>query len=275
MADPTTFSDLWVQFGEEWDKFQEDYWDNIDKCVKTINDALSGVGQFLDDILPGENKAEMACDKWNDEIWPALRDGYQEIVDKVEDAVNDLAGNPLDMQNYAEAFVTAKADLSTQRGYLEASRGITESWTGEAFIKYDVVSGEQYDALKLLGDALTEGGKLTSAAAKKILQLWADLIHQFASFYTDILNILSEGTSVENIFSFEVPVIISAIAKVWQKVADITKLLLDFMLAQATTDTTDWLSLASGSGGLPNNEWPPISESASDTINDPNNWGAK
>jgi hypothetical protein len=44
------------------------------------------------------------------------------------------------------------------------------------------------------------------------------------------------------------------------------------MISQGTTDTINWIALAEGATGLPNNQWPPISETASDTINDPGNW---
>lgn len=272
MADPKTFADLWVQFGEEWDTFSEEFWGAIDKIAGIIDDALGGFGQFLDDITPMENTAEHAQEKWNNEIYPALKTGFEEIVEKVEEAVNDLAGNPLDLQHFAELFVKAKGDLFQQRGFGEAARGISDSWEGVAFDKYDVVAGEQNDALKLLADALDEGGKLTSTAAAKILQLWSDLIDEFATFYADILQLLASASDVSKIFSLEVPTVLEACAAVWRKVAAITKLLRDFMISQGTTDTTAWLSLANGSGGLPNNEWPPISETASDAINDPHHW---
>lgn len=274
MADPTTFAELWDQFLEEWDTFSDEYWGSVQRIADMINNELSSVAQFFDDVLPGANEAEHAVEKWNNEIFPALEKGFLEIVDKVGEAVNDLYGVPLDLQLYAETFVQAKSDLYRQRGYAEAARGVSDSWTGPAFDKYDVVSGEQYEALKQLADALDEGGKLTSAAANKILQLWADLINEFATFYADILDILASATDVSKVLSFEVPTILEACATVWRKVAAIAKILLDFMVAQATTDTVAWLSLAAGSGSLPNNEWPPISETASDTINDPENWDA-
>jgi hypothetical protein len=53
---------------------------------------------------------------------------------------------------------------------------------------------------------------------------------------------------------------------------NIVDLLMEFMISQGTTDTINWIALAEGATGLPNNQWPPISETASDTINDPGNW---
>lgn len=274
MSDPTTFADLWEQFWQGWDEFNEE-WDNAwQHCCDIIDGALSGIGQVLDDILPGANKAEEALDKWNNQIAPALRDGYSEIFDRVGELVGDLAGSPLDLQNYAETFSKAKRDLFAQRSYEEAAAALAGTWSGDAFDAYTPVADKQNAALELLGNALDEGGQLTSAAARKILQVWADLIHQFASFYADIIAVLSGATSVENIISFEVPALLDAISKIAQRVADVVKILADFMLAQGTTDSLAWVSIAGESGGLAGNEWPPIPETSSDGINDPNAWAA-
>ena len=48
-----------------------------------------------------------------------------------------------------------------------------------------------------------------------------------------------------------------------------------FFTNQATVDTINWLALQGTSGGLAGNEWPSISEAASDTINDSGAWAVK
>lgn len=272
MADPTTFAELWEQFWQEWDKFNEDWSNAWDHCTDIIDDALSGIGGFLNGLWPGESAAEKALDKWNNEIAPALNDGYRKIYDEITKLVNDLAGSPMDLQLYAETFSSAKADLFKQRAYDEASAAIAGSWGGAAFEAYEPVATKQNAALELLGNALDEGGKLTSAAAAKILQVWADLIYQFATFYADIIAVLSSATSAENIISFEVPSLLTAVEKIARKVADVVKVLADFMISQATTDTVAWVSLAAGSGGLAGNEWPPVPETSSDAVNQPGGW---
>lgn len=272
MSDPQTFDDLWEQFWNEWDEFNEQWSKAWDHCCDIIDSALSGFAQFVDDITPWGNKAEQALEKWNNEIAPALQDGYDTIFEKVSDLVGDLAGNPLDLQDYAETFAKAKRDLFTQRSYEEAAAALAGTWSGEAFDAYAPVAEKQNAALELLANALDEGGALTSAAASKILQVWADLVYEFASFYADIISVLSGASSVENIISFELPALLDAVSKIAQKVADVVKVLADFMLAQATTDSLAWISLAGGSGGLAGNQWPPVPETSSDQINDPAGW---
>jgi hypothetical protein len=275
MSDPQTFAEMWDQFWKAWDQFNEDWGNAWDHCTDIIDGALSSVGQVIDDILPGENEAEKALDKWNDEIAPALNEGYGQVYDKVTELVSDLVGSPLDLQLYAETFSSAKKDLFKQRGYEEAAAALDGSWAGAAYAAYVPVATKQSGALQLLGNALDEGGKLTSAAAAKILQVWADLVYEFASFYADIISVLSGATSVENIISFEVPALLDLVSKIWQKVADVVKILADFMISQATMDSVAWVSIAAGSGGLAGNQWPPISETSSDGINDPGGWGGK
>jgi len=84
--------------------------------------------------------------------------------------------------------------------------------------------------------------------------------------------VLSSATSAENIISFEVPSLLTAVEKIARKVADVVKVLADFMISQATTDTVAWVSLAAGSGGLAGNEWPPVPETSSDAVNQPGGW---
>lgn len=272
MSDPMTFADFLNDFNEKYMKFQQDFIDACGDIVDMLNDAAGSIGEFFDDILPGGGTVDKAIDKWNDEINPALGQAFTEIQTKVNEAVNDLVGSPLDLQTWAEAYAGAKSDLYKQRSFGETAAAVSGKWSGPAFEKYDVVDTEQNDALLALANALTEGGKLTSAAANKILTLWRKLIYEFASFGSDILSILSSATNASNIISFEVPTILEACAKVWQKVVNIVDLLMEFMISQGTTDTINWIALAEGATGLPGNQWPPISEAASDTMNDSDNW---
>jgi uncharacterized protein YukE len=276
VSDPTTFADLLEQFNEKYVQFQEDYWEAVNKIANMLNDGLSSFGKFLSDINPFDgNVLSKAIDKWNAEIFPALVKGMEDIVEKVQQAINDLAGNPGKLQIYAENYVTAQAMIFKQRNDAEIASDIDAAWGGDAARKYATVATVQVSNLEKLGEALEEGGKLTSAAALKILELWRKLIYEFASSYTDILEILASATDASKVISFEVPTALEAAAKVWQKVVDIGDILLEFFTNQATVDTINWLALQGTSGGLAGNEWPSISEGASDTINDPGAWAVK
>lgn len=276
MSDPTTFADLLEQFNEKYVQFQEDYWEAVNKIANMLNDGLSSFGKFLSDINPFDgNVLSKAIDKWNAEIFPALVQGMEDIVEKVQQAINDLAGNPGKLQIYAENYVTAQAMIFKQRNDAEIASDIDAAWGGDAARKYATVATVQISNLEKLGEALEEGGKLTSAAALKILELWRKLIYEFASSYTDILEILASATDASKVISFEVPTALEAAAKVWQKVVDIGDILLEFFTNQATVDTINWLALQGTSGGLAGNEWPSISEGSSDTINDSGAWAVK
>lgn len=272
MSDPKTFADLLEQFNEKYAAFQEDYWNAVQKIVDMLNNASESFGQFLDDILPGENEVENAIKKWNDEILPAIEKAMKDIQRELQEAVNKLAGNPLDLQSWAESYVDAQGMIFKQRNEVEIASDVENAWSGSAFEKYKAVSSVQLAHMEKLGEALEEGGKLTSDAALKILDLWRKLVNEFASYGTDILEIFASATDASKVISFEVPTILEAAAKVYQKVINITDILLEFMNSQATTDSINWKALANTSGGVADNTWPPISEGASDTMNDPGNW---
>lgn len=272
MSDPQTFDAMIDDLNEKYADFQDDFWGAVDKIVDMLNGAAGSIGEFFDDILPGGGTVDKAIDYWNDELLPSIESGMSEVQTKLSDAVNSLAGNPLELQGYAETFVDAKSSLYKQRSFGETAQGVSGAWAGAAFDKYTVVASEQNDALLSLANALQEGGTATTDAAHKILELWRKLIYEFASFGTDVINILASATDASKILSFEVPVILESIAYVWQKVVNIADLLLEFMTAQATTDSLNWRSLTTGADGLPGNIWPPISETASDSMNNPGNW---
>lgn len=272
MGDPKTFADLLEQFNEKYAEFQEDFWDGVDDIVNMLNGAANSIAGRLSELPWVGDDIEDAINKWNDEILPSLLDAMEEIQEKLQEAINKLAGNPGNLQIWAEAWVDAQGLIFKQRNNVEIAKDVEGAWEGPAYDKYVAVSQVQFENIEKLGEALEEGGKLTSAAALKILELWRKLIYEFASYGTDILNLLASATDASKVLSFEVPTILEACAAVWQKVVNITDILLEFMNGQATTDAVNWKAISNTSGGLADNTWPPISEHASDTINDPGNW---
>ncbi len=276
MSDPTTFADMIEQFNEGYLDFQDDFWDAVDNIVEMLNKAAGSFGDFVSFINPFDgNTIDKAIDKWNNDIYPGLVQAMKDITDKVQEAINDLNGNPASLQIWAENFVTAQGMIFKQRNEAEVASDIEAAWSGQAARKYTTVSGVQISNLEKLGEALEEGGKLTSEAALKILELWRKLIYEFATCTVSILEILASATDASKVLSFEVPTALEAAAKVYQKVIDIADILLEFFTSQATTDSINWLAVQNTSGGLAGNEWPLISEAASDAINDPGQWGVK
>lgn len=272
MPDPQYFSDLVSQV----DGLAEDTIDDIvagaNKIADMLNGAAASFGQFLDDILPGENEVEKAIEKWNNELCPAIEEGLADIRTEVGKAVDSLAGNPMSLKDYAENFANAKTKLYKPGSMAQKLTALGTSWEGHAYDTYNTVATEQDAALLQLSTALEEGATNTTAAANKILHLWRDLVREFASYQTDIINLLASATDASKVISFEVPTILEAIAVIWQKVVDIADILAEFMIDTATTDSINWLMLKNGSDGLPANKWPKIEETSSDTINDSGAW---
>ena len=66
--------------------------------------------------------------------------------------------------------------------------------------------------------------------------------------------------------------IMDAIALVWTKVNDVAVTLGEFFKNQITEASLGWEKLDAGSDGLPQNHWPKIAETSSDTMNDPTKW---
>lgn len=237
-----------------------------------LNGAAGSFAQFLDDILPGENELEHAIDKWNNDLCPAIEQGINSLSQNVQSAVDRLAGNPMDLRQYAENFANAKVDLYKQGSMAQKITTLGQSWEGDAYDSYSTVATEQDEALHAISTALESGATNTMAAANKILDLWRQLVREFTGFQSDIIRLLASATDASKVLTLEVPTILEAIAVIWDKINNIADILADFMIGQATTDALNWLMLKNGSDGLPENRWPAIEEDSSDTMDDPSAW---
>lgn len=274
MSDPSYFEDLVSTISEQTTKFIDDLVDGANRIADMLDDASSGVSGFFDDILPGD-AVDKAIEKWNNEIQPAIQEGVDKVRTEVQQAVDQLAGNPMDLIDYSNAYADAKTKLYRAQTLDQLLLSLSNAWEGQAYDAYALVAGEQNTALHDLTTALENGATQTNAAAQKILTLWKDLAHQYLGFGADILDILASATNASNVISFEVPTILQAISKVWNKILDIADILVEFMIGQATEDSLSWRMLNNGSDGLPQNQWPVVLESTSDAINDPHNWEAQ
>lgn len=271
-GDPQEFFDLVYQVDELARKAIDEIVDEAGKIADMLNGAAGSFAQFLDDILPGENELEHAIDKWNNDLCPAIEQGINSLSQNVQSAVDRLAGNPMDLRQYAENFANAKVDLYKQGSMAQKITTLGQSWEGDAYDSYSTVATEQDEALHAISTALESGATNTMAAANKILDLWRQLVREFTGFQSDIIRLLASATDASKVLTLEVPTILEAIAVIWDKINNIADILADFMIGQATTDALNWLMLKNGSDGLPENRWPAIEEDSSDTMDDPGAW---
>jgi len=66
--------------------------------------------------------------------------------------------------------------------------------------------------------------------------------------------------------------IADAIALIWGKIGDLAVLLGKFFKDQKTQAAMNWELLVAGFDGMPENKWPIITETTSDTMDNPANW---
>jgi uncharacterized protein YukE len=272
---PQYFWDLLSEVRVARDEAIGEICDACDRIVDMLNGALGSFGAFIDGILPGENEVEMAVKKWNEEIVPKVNELIGSIRSELSDALDELAGSPVDLKDYAEGFANAKADLYKKASIAQDIVTLGKSWSGDAFDAYGVVAEEQHEALSALAKSLESGGLNCIAAANQILTLWKTLLREFASYNSDLLGLLASATNAANVISFEVPAIFETGAKIWENVWDLSDLLMEFMINQATNDMFNWLTLSNGSDGLPLNSWPKITADSGGTMGDSGSWDPK
>ncbi len=278
-----TFEEMADGIAEQADEFISDVIAAGDRIVDMLrgaaSSALEAAGDVVDfftpDFVVDFDDVEKAIDKWNEEICPAIQRGIDEIATNLDTYLDRLVGDPIALIGYSSDLAGAGSELYQANTLDQRLVGLGGAWSGPAYDAYVVVAREQNAAYQALAQALEEGSTLTNNAAQRILTLWRQLLNEFQTAGVDALDILASATSVEAIVSFEVPVVISAIAKLLAKIISIADLLMEFMVTQVTSTANGWEKANNGSPGLPQNEWPHVLESSSDPVNDPSSWDVK
>ena len=269
---PQYFEDLVDEIDQ---KAQDAIGEIVDKA-NWVADKLDGAaGSFLEGLghlIPGKSDVEKAIDKWNDEICPAIQEQVDKLATEVANAVGKLAGEPLTLIDYSKKMVAAKATLYRSTTLEQDITNLGNTWEGAAYKSYSTVASEQSDAILALANSLQTGGELTRAGADRILQLWLDLYQHFYTFQADAISVIGSLADVGKLLGAEIAPIMDAIALVWTKVNDVAVTLGEFFKNQITEASLGWEKLDAGSDGLPQNHWPKIAETSSDTMNDPANW---
>lgn len=269
---PQSFWELVDEVDKKTDQIIDDIVDKANWAAGKLEDAANGVLATLGRLVPGESDAEKAIDKWNSELQPAIQKGVNEIAQKVSDAVSELTGEPATLIDYSKAYIAAKATLYKSNTLMQDITNLGNTWEGDAFESYKTVATEQSDALLALANNLQLGGYLTRDGADKILQLWLDLLSNFVDYASQAISVIGSCADVGKALGAWISTIADAFALIVQKIGDVAILLGTFWKDQITQGSESWEMLVAGFDGLPNNQWPMISESSSDTINDHANW---
>lgn len=265
------FEDLTNGIDEDLANFISDINEQIERIAGFLRGASDGLSGLVDDILPGDT-VDRAIEKWNNEIHPWILETVDQILTNVWDAVGELRGHPMNLTEYAEQFSSVKATIYRAGDLNQKMVIFNHDWAGYAAENYGVVATTEDTALRDLSLAMDAGAALTAAMAAKILTLWRQLAGEFAGWIGDFIGTFEKATEADAIISFEIPAAFDLAQAIWNNVADIAQVLLEFLTSQVTTDATDWQQLASGARGLPENRWPMVEEGNSDVMNNPNNW---
>ena len=273
MSTISYFDELTNGIEDDLGQYIEDMNKQIQRIADMLNDAASGFGAWLADIF--SDTVDDAIDRWNNEILPWIQKTTDEIFTNVRDAVGDLAGRPMDLIDYAGYFSDVKAKIY-QPGDLSQKMAIfNHDWQGYAADNYKTVATTEDTGFLNLSLAMDAGATLTSTAANQILTLWRKLAREFLGWIGDFIGCFEKATEADSILSFELPAAFDLAKAIWNNIADIADILVEFLVNQATTASTSWQQLASGARGLPQNKWPMVEEANSDIMNDPGNWTPK
>ncbi len=274
MSGPQDFWDFVDQIDDEVASIIDDIFEAACDAADALDDAASGVVATLGRLVPGESDAEKAIKKWNDEILPAIEQGMDDIRTKVSEAVSDFFGNPANLLDHAHQMVAAKATLYQTSTLNQDITNLGNTWEGDAYSSYATVATEQSDALLALANNLQAGGELTAAGADKILSVWLELVRDLHSYSASAISVVGGFADVGKALGGWISAAADAFALIWGTVGDVALDFTEWWKDQITDSAIGWEKIGAGFDGMPNNQWPRISESSSDGMNDPAAWPA-
>lgn len=279
----------------DYDGFLEEVRKRLDELADGVVDKLNAMGDVLEEaashfdwgyvlfpipklIWDGltSDDVERAIDKFNDEILPQVQDKADEVIADIRKVVGTLAGDPPGLKQLSFDYAACKAKLVYPAPSIESEiQQLGKHWQGDGFAAYSAAATEQVRAMTDAATGLELAADMTSKGAAKILQLWVDLNDQLVQGVVDAVKLLSDATTVDKILSFEIPVVVSAIADLLAFVQGIAKTLEDYWVGVGFEDQLDWVELNHGTAGLPHNTWPVVHPGQVDDISDPGDWGAQ
>ena len=213
------YEDLLDGVEEDLGDFLEQINNEIRRIAGMLNSAASGIGGFIDDILPGDT-VDRAIERWNDEIHPWILEMCEQVYDNVWDAVGDLAGRPQNLIDYAADFSSVKATIYREGDLAQKMVIFNHDWQGYAAENYRVVATTEDAALRDLSLAMDAGATLTTNVATRILTLWRELASQFARLDRQPHRRFKVATEADSIITFEIPAAFELAKAIWENIVD-------------------------------------------------------
>jgi len=288
MSDPQNHEELRQKVQESVDKLNTDSFNELTRIADMLNGAANEfmklewsdlaylAGPIVGGIVDGLTQEDVdgAIERWNKEILPQVQDSISGLATDLKKVVDSLVGDPKGLKELSWKYADTREKLIIPGPTIEQEvAALGFYWEGRAFEAYGLVAKEQAKAMEAAAKAMETAATLTNKAGQQILQLWADLANQLINFMVDVIELLSDATTIDKILSFEIPVVISAVAKVLKFAQGIAKTLEDFMIKQGFEDALSWHKLNNGAEGLPQNVWPVLHPDLVGAIDDPTRWG--
>lgn len=271
---PQTFYDFLDQVDEEVERIIDDIVDKANWAADKLEDAANSVLATLGRLIPGESDAEKAIKKWNEEICPAIEQALTDIRTNVAEAIADFFGEPLDLLDYSETMIAAKATLYTQSTLDQDIATLGNTWSGPAFNSYQTVASGQSEALLALANNLQAGGQLLADGADTIFTFWIELVRDLHSYSADAISIIGGFADVGKALGGWISAAADAVALIWGTIGDVALDMVEAWETQLTGAAVNWQVISAGFDGMAENQWPMISEGSSDAMNDPASWPA-
>lgn len=198
--------------------------DDLGTFIDQINEQIQRIASMLNDAAPGfvagvvdifSDTVDDAIDRWNNEIHPWIIDTVDQVITNVRDALGDLAGRPLSLIDYANAFSDVMARIYVPGDLNQKMAIFNHDWQGYAAENYKAVATTEDTAFLNLAAAMDAGSTLAMAAANRILTLWRNLAKEFLGWAGDLIGCFEKATEADSIISFELPAAFDLAQAIW------------------------------------------------------------
>lgn len=269
---PQSFEDFMKEMDVKIEEVRKNIADAAGTAAEALENAANGVIGTIVGLLPGESEAEKALEKWNTEIAPMIQRHLNSLKGDVTEKLVEYFGNPKAMMDWADEYTRAEASLRKSNEIEQDLTTLGFNWSGDAYVAYQTVATQQAKALDSLATTMQDGATLVRDGATQILSTWVDLLNQFVSFYGDYVSTVGSLADAGKAIGFWVSTLADMIAIGIKGVGDIAKTLADYWIQQVGNMKGSWIDVAAGGEGMPENQWPRISEGLSDVMGQSPEW---
>lgn len=296
MTDPVFTPDSWGSGAAQPDLSYVDFMDDVEKYLGQVQDkieeGIDWVWEQWDNSIVNKygrwvsplawlaiNHAKDNLEDAIDSIW----EKFEEVCEGVWEKVRELFATPWGLMDLSERYSEAAGILRGEATLIDRiKRHIQKGWAGDAFVAYGGMTDEQKFALNGMATGLSTASSACATGAQQIWDIWIALLNYVLDQLNTVLGKIKDATDAGQWVTLDSGVVVSLIGQLLVNVGKLVTTLASFWADNQTVNLAVWNGLndgkdllgltVTGSGDQRELNWPALSPSDVDDVQDKGAW---